>query len=144
MAYVTLDKPLAPPAGLGSPSANAELGLRFPKLLQRLSSAYSTHVQTHQGACQLRAPQGWIYEVCGGAWTPVCLQHTLGTSWTMVLGVWVRLRVCKGPLPGHNVQGWATAVGKALTLSDGCSLGHLGCSGNIVHSVCRFLRQNRI
>lgn len=68
----------------------------------------------------------------------------LGKSWRMILRVQVRLGVCKGPLLGYDVQGWATAGGRTLTFTDGHSLGQPGCSGDTAHYIWRFLPQSRI
>lgn len=40
----------------------------------------------------------------------------------MVFRAQGRLRVSKGPLLGHEVQGWATIVGRTLTFTDRVTL----------------------
>lgn len=62
----------------------------------------------------------------------------------MVFRAQGRLRVSKGPLLGHGVQGWATAVSRTLTFTDGHSLGHPRCSGDTVHYPRRFLPQRAL
>lgn len=58
-----------PSPGLGSTSVNAELGLHFPKLLRRLSSAYSPHGSPGPYRCCFTRPAvgpgNWFHKCPG-------------------------------------------------------------------------------